>query len=86
MWKNVGENDIFDFEGCRWGECSRNVGNNGVDEWGVIEIVTGTWEIVGVMKVRHRRRGQKCGNLWARFQGLSEMWVDGRETGLKSEH
>ena len=86
MWKNVDGNDIFDFEGCRRGECYRNVGNNGVDEWGVTGIVTGTGEKLGFMKVIHRRRGQKCGNLWARFQGLVEMSVDGRENGVKSKH
>ena len=86
MWKNVDGKDIFDFEGCRMGECSRNVGNNGVDECGVNGIVTGTWEKLGFMKVRHRRRSPEFGNLWARLQGPVEMWVDGREKGVKSKH
>ena len=85
MWINVDGIDIFDFDGCRRGECFRNVGNNGVDEWGVNGIVTGAWEKLGFMNVRHRRRGPKCGNLWARLQGLVEIWVDGREHGDQIE-
>ena len=54
MWKNLSENDIRDFDGGRGNNCFLNLGNNGVDDGGVIENVNGTWEIVKLMKAGHR--------------------------------
>ena len=56
MWKNQSENDIPDFDGGRGNNSFLNLGNNGVDDGGVIENVNGTWEIVRLMKAGHRRR------------------------------
>ena len=55
--ENLSENDIRDFDGGRGNNSFLNLGNNGVDDGGVIENVNGTWEIVRLMKAGHRRRG-----------------------------
>ena len=56
MWKNLSENDIRDFDGGRGNNSFVNLGNNGVDDGGVIENDNGTWEIVRLMKAGHRQR------------------------------
>ena len=60
--ENLSENDILDFEGGRGNNCFLNLGNSGVDDGGVIENVNGTWEIMRLMKARHRLGGQNSGN------------------------
>ena len=62
MWKNLSENDIRDFDGGRGNNCFLNLGNNGVDDGGVIENVNGTWEIVKLMNAGHREGILNCGN------------------------
>ena len=60
MWNKLSENDIRDFD--RGNNCFLNLGNNGVDDDGVIENVNGTWEIVRLMKAGHREGGLNSGN------------------------
>ena len=42
--ENLRENEISDFERCRREECSRDLGNNGIEKTGVVKMLTGLGE------------------------------------------
>ena len=39
--ENLCENEISDFERCRRKECSRDLGNNGIEESGLVKMLAG---------------------------------------------